>query len=248
MSNNSHYEEMFDYLSAPYAPEVTEPVVVFGRQDPRVAHAAGDLVVANLAEVMVITGGIGKDSGNLLQQGYRSEAHYLDTALAADLDSRLPEGARRPTVITEEKASNGGENARHSLTILDERGFSLNSLTSVTHATSTRRLGETLRHEANKMTGGDVTVHRVADKYHFDPTNPKDQEEAAAELLRLADWPKKGLLPEQPDLPQNLVDFATDVHGKAPAPIKGWQANVLRILPPRARLGVISFAAKHGRK
>jgi hypothetical protein len=245
---NPHYEEIFDYLSAPEAPESREPVVVFGRQDPIVAHAAGDLAVANLAEVMVITGGIGKDSGNLLEQGYRSEAHYLDTELTKDLTTRLPDSATPPEVITEEKASNGGENARHSLAILDERGFSLQSLTGVAHATSARRLGETLKFEAQKLTGNDVTVHRVASKYQFDARNPKDQDEAAAELLRLADWPDKGFIGPQSDLPNNLVDFARDVHGKTPAPIKPWQANVLRVLPPRARLGLINFAARHNRK
>ena len=161
MSNYApKYEQIFDYLSAPEYPTSPEPIVTFGRKDPIVAHKVGDLVVAGLAEIVAITGGIGKDSGNLLEEGYRTEAHYLGVQLGNDLQQRMP-NTPHPHVLLEEKASNGGENARHSLVMLSQGGVSVSALTAVTHATSNRRLSETLKFEAQKMTGTESVVHRV---------------------------------------------------------------------------------------
>lgn len=218
---------------------------MFGRKDPIVARKVGDLIIPGLVETAIITGGIGKDSGNLLQEGYTSEADFLHHALQADATER---GYILPSVTLDEKAANGGENARNSLDILLNRGIGLVSLTAVTHATSNRRLAETLKFEAKKKTGVAPTVYRAPTNYSFDAKNPKDQDEAAAELLRLADWPSKNMLGAQSDLPENLVDFVRDRHGKSPRPVKPWQSAVLRTLPKPVQLRVINFAAKHGRK
>lgn len=245
MSDAAKYLEIFDYLSAPELPNTAEPAVVFGRNDRRVAHALGDLVIPGLVEVAVITGGIGKDSGDLLERGFRSEAHYLTKEAEAD------GGVRRyvmPRVLVDEKASSGGENARFSLALLSQNGYEPGSLTAVAHATSARRLGETLKFEAAKKTGTEPVVHRKASAYNFDPTNQADRDEAASELLRLADWPSRGWLGEQADLPANLVDFARETHGDAPKPVAAWQGSVLRLIPKAPRLKLIQFAASRGPK
>jgi hypothetical protein len=153
-----------------------------------------------------------------------------------------------PEITLDEKASNGGENARNSLEILFANGKQISPIVAVAHATSLRRLSETLVFEGSKKFNFPPHVHRKPSDYPFDPGNPKDRDEAAAELLRLADWPEKGLLGPQPDLPANLVDFVRDVHGNPPKPIAPWQSNVLRLLPKRLQQGVIAFAAKRGRK
>jgi len=248
MSDVQKYAEIFDYLSAPDAPVSPEPTVVFGRKDPLVARAAGDLVVAGLAGGIVITGGIGKDSGDILEQGFRSEAHYLGSELDKNLSRRVPE-IKPPHVVLEEEATNGGENARNSLAILAERAIDLSHMTGVAHATSARRLGETLKFEAEKQTGGPVVVHRVPSAYRFDPKNPADQKEAAAELLRMADWPAKGWLGPQTELPDaNLVDFVRDVHGNAPKPVSAWQSALLRRMPVGIRTRVIDLASRRHTK
>lgn len=239
------YREIYDYLSAPDMPTSPEPVVVFGRQDERVAHAAGNLVLANLAEVIVITGGVGKDSGNLLDQGYTSEADFLEQRLLEDAMGR---SYHLPELILEENASNGRENAQNSVKILGKRAFNLDSLTANTFPTSSRRLAETLKFETAKLTGKTPVVHRSPSAYEFDPLNKKDQDEAASELMRLADWPGYGELFPQTDIPENLVDFAREIHGDAPRPIKPWQTKIIRLLPRSGQHAVINFAAKHGRK
>ena len=190
-------------------PTSPEAAVVFGRADPIVARAAGELAIANLAEIMVITGGVGKDTGDLLKRGYRSEAHYLGARLEEDAKRN---NYRLPEVVLEEKATNGGENARYSLDILTNAGIDTGTMTAVAHATSARRLAETLKHETGKKTGKSSVVHIKPSAYSFDPLNPSDRDEAAAELLRLADWPEKGLLGKQTDLPEELVEFVRDTH------------------------------------
>jgi uncharacterized SAM-binding protein YcdF (DUF218 family) len=245
MSDAHKYSEIFDYLSTPAPPTSPEAAVVFGRKDPLVAYAVGDLIVPGLVEIATITGGVGKDSKDILELGYRSEADYLHQQLQTDAKKR---GYQLPRILLEENATNGAENARYSFNILKSEGASTNSLTAVAHATSALRLGESLKFEAEKQTDTPTIVHRVPSKYHFDPTNPVDREEAAAELLRIADWPAKGWLGPQTDVPENLVDFARDVHGDAPKPVKAWQSNILRLLPKKLRLNAIELAARHGRK
>jgi hypothetical protein len=238
LNYESHYTEIFDYLSAPEYPANAEPAVVFGRQDPLVAHTAGKLAAAELAQVFVITGGIGKDSGDLVKRGYDSEAAYLDEVLT---DYAAEHTVSLPPVVLEKKARHGGENAGFSLNILDERGFALDSITGVIHATSSLRLAETIRFKALREHGIDTTVHRAPTPYIFDPKNPADQKEAVAELLRLADWPSQDLLLPRHDLPPNLIDFVRDVHGDArtPAPPSKAKLAIFNLLPSRLQQTVL---------
>lgn len=209
MSESKKYTEIYDYLSAPVAPSSPESTVVFGRQDKLVARAAGDLALANLVDVMVITGGIGKDSGDLIERGYTSEADYLRSELQKDAAARGYNTDAFPLFL-DEAASNGGENARNSLAILGESDFDVTSMTAVAHATSARRLGEMLKSELHKLDGSTANIYIQPSAYDFNVENPDDQAEARAELLRLADWPEKEWLLPQDDLPEDLVEFARE--------------------------------------
>jgi len=113
---------------------------------------------------------------------------------------------------------------------------------------SARRLGETLKYEASKKTGVIPVVHHAPTAYEFDPKNPIDRDEAAAELLRLADWPTKGWLSVQEDIPEDLVDFIRDTHSKAPDPVPAWQSAILRQLSKSTQLRVINLAANRNSK
>lgn len=202
---------MFDYLSAPKLPSSQESTVVFGRQDKLVAHAAGELALAGQVGRMIITGGIGKDSGDLKAQGFNSEAAYLHEELKRHAAEH---GYSLPVVALDPHATNGGENARNSLALLTDASAPINTLTAVSHATSARRLAETLRFEAINLTGASHEVFIKPSAHAFNAENPTDQVEARAEILRLADWPKKDLLLPQEDLPDELVEFARDEQNK----------------------------------
>lgn len=204
------YKQIFEYLSAPALSEHAESTVVFGRKDPLVAKSLGNLVIPGLVETAVISGGIGKDSGDIAELGYRSEAHYLSEVLFRDSEAR-GYAKKLPVVLLDEAATNGGENARNATTILQETGADMSSLTAVAHATSARRLAATLEFESEKIVGYRPKVYVQPSSYEFSPSNPSDQLEARAELLRIADWPAKGWLHEQDDAPENLIDFARDI-------------------------------------
>lgn len=246
MSEAKKYNQIYDYLSAPDLPASAEPAVTFGRNDPIVAHKLGDLVIPGLVEIAVISGGVGKDTGDILAD-FDSEAGFLAHHLDLDSQNR---GYTLPTVILDKNASNGRENARNSVALLDKAGSSLSSLTAVAHATSSLRLAETLKYEASqKLPDSSIpTIHRAPSSYDFDADNPADREEAASELLRLADWPASGNLYLRDDIPEDLVEFSREKHGNSPVAIKEWQSRLLRLLPKKTQLSVIQLAAKHGRK
>lgn len=234
------YGEMFDYLSDPLPPTEPEPAVVFGRNDPLVARAAGELAAANLAEVIVISGGVGKDTGALIAQGYRSEAHFLGdglTIFSYMSDVELPE------VILEERATSGRENAEFTVRLLEHAGFGINSLTAAAHGTSLRRLAGQLLQASQAAGAQAATVHRVPSKYEFDPASPIDQREAALELLRLDEWEQYGELRRPADIPANLLDFARDIYKHAPKPPSRLKSAVFRALPRKLQVAIAARLA-----
>lgn len=208
MSDLEKYDEMFDYLRTVPTPTESAGLLVYGRDDAKVAYAAGDAIMQGLGDFIVITGSLGKDTGDLKVP----EAHFLRDELL----THYPEVADLPLYM-ETKAVHGTSGARNGLKLMKKENLPFqDALTTVAHATSARRLTETTRHQAIKRGTPIKHVFGIASKYSFKPENPADQQEAAAELLRLADWPAQGNLQPQADLPENLVDFAHDRHGPAP--------------------------------
>lgn len=199
--------EVFDYLSTPDTGSLESGhdtgAIVFGRNDPIVARALVDsMFVYDSLNWAVITGGRGKDSGDL----NIPEAEYL----AREAEGYAKERGRgiKPIYI-ETQATNGGENVRNSFAVIRRAQLGGRSIVAIAHATSLRRLGAMIEHEASKHDDSAIDVEcvsRIPSSYSFDSTNPADRSEAIAEMERLISWPEKGwLLPQ--DIPANLVDF-----------------------------------------
>jgi hypothetical protein len=216
MTDLHHYEEMFDYLREVPAPEESAGLLVFGRKEPLVAYAAGGLIVAGLAEFAVISGGVGKDSGDLTVP----EAVYLKDELSTYLADR--DESETIPILTETKATNGGENVRFSLDLMDATGIpdlpSLNyhpSLITVAWAVSARRLHELTKHEADQRGTPIENLRGVATDTTFGEhaDDPKFLAEIVAEYQRFDKWPGKGWLRPDAgaDLDPNLVEFANDM-------------------------------------
>lgn len=184
------------------APAEKAPVVVFGRNDERVAERVFSLVKAGLAEVIVITGGVGKDTGDLLDRGYRSEAHFLEEVLRA---RAAVEGVDLPPVLLDEQARNGGENARNSLDLLSENGYlgpNRRRLIAAVHATSAVRLAATLELEAQKRSDcpDDIAIDIAATAYPIDAETSLDRLEIAGEIGRIAAFSQTGFGVPQPGI------------------------------------------------
>lgn len=241
------YGELFDFLSAPSLPTQEQPAIVFGRSDPIVAHKLVDLAADHLVSRAVITGGVGKDTGDLLQRGFSSEADFLGKEAESNADSR---GVALPKVALDEKAANGAQNAENGLRIHLANDPKIVAVTGVIHATSARRLSEQIKWTAANIfnLGADLRVNTAPSNYQFDPTREKDRKEALNEYKRLLDYPEQGLLLPQTELPDNLTDFVMSILGDQEIkPVKAWQSTLLRLAPPKVQLAIIKIAEKRGR-
>lgn len=205
-SDNGKYLELFEFHSAPETPQDPVGAVVFGRKDMLVAKAFADLAQVEMVKWAIITGGVGKDSGDL----QIPEAEYL--AQAAELYA----GKWRiilPPFYLETQAKNGGENCRNSLDVIRRARLQQDyRITAVAHATSLRRLAHTLRHTAVELGLMINVINREPSRHQFDPSNPADRDEVIAETKRLLDWPAKGWLQQEAadEVPPNLADFVRD--------------------------------------
>lgn len=208
MSNARKYTELFDYLSAPVAPQEAHGVLAFGRKDLLIARKVVDLSHAGFANYVVFSGSNkGKDSGDLRELGI-TEAQYLESG-ARDIAAKR--GITVPRMFTENEAETGGENVRNSLDLMDREHLPyVSGLIAVAHATSSRRLAAMLDMESEKRGTPVDPIYSVPTDYPYDPENPTDQQEAIDEMMRFVTWPDKGWLKPQADLPQNLVDFSVD--------------------------------------
>jgi len=223
MSNAEHYQEIFDYLSLAEPPTERTGIVMFGRNDSRLAQTAGSLATEGMIDFMIVSGGYGKDSG----RSKYPEAFRIGDDLAA-LD---PPFATIRTCF-EPFAATGEQNAEYSIKLMDLLRLPYQkAITTISHATSSRRLSEQLHHEAVKRGTPIEKIYRVPTDYPFDAEKPADQAEARAELLRLADWPRFGWLPKQVDIPKDLVDFARSQHGNPHWRLEHAKAKVFGALP-----------------
>ncbi len=198
----SSIDTMFDYLSKSSPLNHSDWALVFGRADRLVADKTEELLRAGLVDYAMIVGGIGKDSGSLARLAI-PEAHYLG-ALLVDRP-----GFPVDKLYVEAKPTNGGECLEMGLGRIANEGLAHNGLTLVIHPTSLRRIMAQCEAVAGRI--GFTTKHPlqgVGTDYEFDPERLIDQKEAAAELLRLADWPAKGWCVAQNDLPLDLVETA----------------------------------------
>jgi len=197
-------KSIFDYLYNPTETlERADGAIVFGSCDPLVAKSASKVWNQGLTSYLLFTGGTGRASG-ILTRLEMPEAKF-QAALANTMY-----GVPEERIYVEPNASNGGECCRFSIDKIREHGLPHEGLTLIVHPTSLRRVQAVMEPEAVKK-NFNATYQRVGTDYNFDSKNPIDQQEAIAELLRLADWPAKGWSSKQFDLPLDLVGYAREV-------------------------------------
>lgn len=202
MSDIKKYDQLFEYLRTPDAPTEAHGVLVFGRHDLRLVESMGRLASKKLAKYFVVSGGLGKDSGHLHELGI-PEGAFLASAATAQ-----PHAIPGELVHAETQARHGGENVSLSYELMDEKGLPRGTITALAHATSLRRLAATAEHQGSQLAVPTTKVHRVPTDYPFDPNNPRDQYESAAEFMRLVEGPSNGFLQTPDDLPADLIEFA----------------------------------------
>jgi len=112
-----------------------DAIIAMGSMDMRVAERAADLWHQKLAPVVVVTGGLGRLTGD---NTCTSEAVKFAEILRA---KGLPE----EVIIVENQASNGAENFTFSIDMLHAKGNQVNRIIAVTQPYMERRAFATAR-------------------------------------------------------------------------------------------------------
>jgi hypothetical protein len=219
-ANQGLAERIDAFFSAYYVPAAeamaSHVVIVFGRNDAKLADVAVELYEREEDEFFVedesfvVTGGVGKDSGQLPELGL-SEAGYLSALM---MQRGIPGGV----IYGEFAATNGGENCRNSIAVLrsydlipdvgDEDDGEITAVILVAHWASLYRLSRMMATESRKL--GFQATFQLVPTPRPEELSDGDIAELIAEFRRLIDWPNKknddGTSWLDPvDLPSDLV-------------------------------------------
>jgi hypothetical protein len=123
------------YVESPNRCLVADIALVFGRYDPSYISLVETLWQMKKVSKILISGGIGKDSGPLHELKI-PEAHYIASCL-------LAKGVPASALIIEPNATNGAENSRMMLSILRHMRIKPHSGICVGHPTNLLRLWST---------------------------------------------------------------------------------------------------------
>lgn len=206
MVDQSKIQAMYDYMikQQNHFLEKSDGCFGFCREDPLVAEKIAQLFNKKLIEYAMLTGGLGKDSGNMCKK-FGSEAQYQANLLINKYN------ISSENLIIEPNANNGYENITFGLKKIIESNKEHFKLILSVHPTSLRRIqnlfNRIIRDEFPNLK---VKLQWTTTNYKFDSSNPIDQIEVMEELLRLADWPSKGWITIEYDLPKDLVDYARE--------------------------------------
>jgi hypothetical protein len=177
-------------------------ILVFCREDPRVAKTAARLYREHNPRWILLTGGIGKGSGagsRALGSEARHQAHLLINT------HNIP-----PNVLSyEHRARNGAENSRFSIDLIRQLDLPHRRIILLVDPRSARRVvaAHTWIARTEKKFATDYAVV-CTDDSPFDASDPSQAREVVEEIMRVADWPSKGWSDHQWDLPPQLVEWA----------------------------------------
>ena len=177
--------------------------LVFCREDPAVAAAAASLYHQELVEWVVLTGGIGKDSGEFSKKAGSEAARQM--RLLVD-EHRVP----AHVIYLEERAKNGAENSRFGIDTILHFGLPHDKIILVMHPRNAHRVYAVQTKIAREEKKFVADYQMVCTRDPFDATNPAHKKELLSEFLRVADWPASRWSDPQPDLPEELVTWARE--------------------------------------
>lgn len=175
---------------------------VFCREDPRMAQTVARLYDRGLVGWILLTGGIGVDSGEESRRfGAEAlyQAHLLTDHYGIDMDD----------IYVESEARNGAENTRFGIDLIRSMGLG-KDLILVLHPRKARRVWATHEKIARDEKGFVAREQLISMPDPFDPDDRSHVKEVLEELVKLADWSAKGFCDPQQDLPLDLVEWARE--------------------------------------
>ena len=108
---------LWDYLKLDQPLKKCDCIIAMGSHDLRVAEYAADLVMEGWAPLLVCSGGLGRLTREIWQES--EAATFARIAEAA--------GVPKDSILVEDHSTNTGENILFSKSLLEEKGFSVNS-------------------------------------------------------------------------------------------------------------------------
>lgn len=191
----SHYVSKYDLRPA-------DVLFVFGRNDSDLAYLSQELYADGVVKKVLVTGGIGKDTGDLSKLGL-SEAHFL-AAIMYDL------GVPADNLLVESKATNGGENSRLGMQMVREAGIPAGNIILLTHPSNGLRLSAVHTIESRRM-GFAVDYQLVVCDWDFDADNAEHQKLVISECLRLIEYPLRTNSAGEPDPWSDTIEIPADI-------------------------------------
>ena len=198
-------EDVYAFFRSHYVAEddlsVTDVIFVFGRKDAQFARVASNLYRAGAGNILV-TGGVGKDSGDLRLLNI-PEAHYLAVLM-------LEQGVAGSNLLVEPMATNGAANSRLGTEMIIKAGIPAEQIVLVGHPATLLRLS-TVHTLVTRGMGFKAGYQLLAVDTDFDIDLEKDQQTILDECWRLYDYPKSTEQHPQPwadpiDIPTDLLE------------------------------------------
>lgn len=182
-SNNQVSETLLPHLTVPNDDffEV-DGAIIFCRVDSRITTLAAMLLDRMPGEsYILLSGGLGKDSGFLMEKGIPEAEYHADNLRKLDYPSKR--------IIVESASTNGNENSLYSSKIIQQQSLPHKKLILAGHPISLRRL--TANHFTNvaNSTLAETEYYFQNTDYDICVENPGDRKEIVDEIIRLATWP-----------------------------------------------------------
>lgn len=194
-------QAVHDWFMDQYQPvteiERSDVTLVFGRGDRALAEKVAELLKDGRVRQVLVTGGVGKDTGNI--QG--SEADFL-------ADEMVKLGVPRSLILVEPFARNGGENCRFALDLLEKSGLLPTSMTLVGHPETLARLAATMRFALlQRKRVSTLQLCATTWTEGFDSNDPVCQQRTLGEFMKMMKGPYEKPIPHTVPvpLPENLV-------------------------------------------
>jgi hypothetical protein len=191
-------QRIFCFFVSQYSlmPDKADLAFVFGRNDLTLAIRTYSLWKRGLVENVLVTGGVGKDSGDLPM----AEADFL----AAHLYGAGIPGNR---IIIERTATNGAENTKLGMQKVLQAGVPYRKVILVGHAANLLRLFAT-----HTLLCREMGIEQVEYQLHYCPFQFKEEESDIfiSEYRRLLEWPKKQWA-DQLALPSELTRLVESI-------------------------------------
>ena len=201
-------EDIYQFFSSHYvngevdAVEVADVAFVFGRYDATFAKVATALYHDDAVKKVLVTGGIGKDSGDLTNLKI-PEAHFLASIM-------LEEGVQGDDLLVEPFATNGAANSKLGTEMIVAAGITAKRIVLVGHPATLLRLSAVHTRIARSL-GFEAGYQLFAVDTDFVLGREKDQKTIIGECWRLWDYPQSTAQHAEPwadpiSIPLDLVE------------------------------------------